>query len=79
LQELPQPPKKVLFFDDLEDRVISVVESMQKRGMPVVGYRYVGAAKLNKPPNLEISKKQISHLFHHKTWLSETQVAEIGE
>lgn len=76
LKELPHPPKKVIFCDDLQDRVASVVESMKKNKIAVTGYHYTGSKKLDRNPDPIVAKFQLTYLFKNKKWLSEKKSQE---
>jgi FMN phosphatase YigB (HAD superfamily) len=64
-------PKKVLFFDDNNDRVKDVCNEMKKRSIPCQGYWYRGVDHCKKPPfNRAIAEVQLEHLVNHDTLLT---------
>jgi hypothetical protein len=71
LQKMGLSPKKVIFVDDEFRHVQSVVTSLEKLGISVLGIHYTAANEA--PCALDITQAtfQMNHFLNHDIWLSD--------
>ncbi len=68
LRNIGYRPSKVVFIDDTLDQVVSVVEALEKEGIPCVGFRYSAASE--KAFNLKACALQFKHMVENDVLIS---------
>lgn len=69
LDHLSLSPRRVIFFDDTLDFLLSLRTECLKRGITFQGYHYLGCTR--KSWNQPLFMKQAQHLITHKHWLDD--------
>jgi hypothetical protein len=77
LDRVKWKPDQVIFFDDSIERVESVANEMQKRGIRFHGFQYNGANFVPGELDKEVATLQMKHLVEHEEWLSEDEVRKL--
>lgn len=76
LDTLDTLPKKIIFFDDLEENLVSVKHELATHEIPLELYLY-SAHKLNsEQPDISLATYQLNYLYEHKEWLSDEEAVK---
>lgn len=73
LQQIGLKPSKVIFVDDELKHVQSVVEALDKQGIPCVGIYYTAANETSCELNQEQARFQINYFIESGLWLSDNE------
>lgn len=75
IEQLKLNPKKVMFFDDVEQFVKSVSASCKEKDLECEGYHYKGFDNFGnqKTLNYDLALFKHDHLLEHGQWLSDEQ------
>ncbi len=75
IQQLSLEPNMVIFVDDEFEHVQSVVTSLDKQGIPCIGFYYTAANEASGDLNLERARFQIDYFVEHDIWLEDMQLS----
>jgi len=72
-------PSKVIFFDDLEEQLISVAKEMERRKISFQGYRYLGGEPKTKKLDVSLAKFQLNYLVENHRWLNDQDAKKLHD